>query len=324
MAELKNTFSWSFSAAEDFDLCRRKRFWAKYAMWGGWSPDASPLQKAAYRLGKMENAWSVLGRAVEDAVMWALRRKQAGVAVTAEEAYENGARPHLIRAWTESRKKLYLQNPKKHICLREHYYRNWPPDRESEVMEAIKAQARACIQNFMDKVLPRLASVDPTQELRVAVIGSGGDPESFVFNGIKIYAIPDYVYRKGDRLQIHDWKAGRAKDSHEAQLKLYGLWAQVKHGFNPGQVDIFIEYLAKGTVKQLALSAGDLEDVKTRIAESVGEMADYLVDTDMARNQPLPQEDWDLTLDFRCCRQCNFLELCLQDPAYPKDTPASA
>jgi hypothetical protein len=316
MAELKNTFSWSFSAAEDFDLCRRKRFWAKYAMWGGWSAEASALQKDAYRLGKMENAWSTLGRAVEDAVMWALRRHQAGVAVTAEEAYEHGARPHLIRAWTESRKKLYLQNPKKHICLREHYYQEWPTARETEVMEAVKAQARACIDHFMETVLPRLAHVNPAQEIRVAIIGSGGDPESFTLNGMKIYAIPDYVYRDGDRLHIHDWKAGKAKESHAEQLKLYGLWAQVKHGVPPDKVDIFIEYLAEGTLRQLALTEEDLEAVKTRISDSVSEMTDYLVDNDLARNLPLPQEDWDLTLDYRCCRLCNYVELCKKDAEY--------
>jgi hypothetical protein len=319
MAELRNTFSWSFSAAEDFDLCRRKRYWAKYAMWGGWSPNASPLQKDAYRLGKMDNAWSTLGRAVEEAVMWALRRHQAGVAVTVDEAYENGARPHLNRAWTESRKKLYLQNCKKHICLREHYYQEWPAERETEIIEAVKAQARTCITHFMEKVLPRLSHLNPTHEIRVAVIGSGGDPESFDFEGMKIYAIPDYVYREGDRLHIHDWKAGKAKDSHAEQLKLYGLWAQIKHGVSPDKVDIFIEYLAEGSCRQLALTADDLEAVKTRIRDSVSEMTDYLQDNDIARNQALPQQDWDLTLDYRCCRLCNYVELCRKDPDYSPD-----
>jgi hypothetical protein len=133
---------------------------------------------------------------------------------------------------------------------------------------------------------------------------------------MKIYAIPDYVYRDGDRLHIHDWKAGKAKESHAEQLKLYGLWAQVKHGVPPDKVDIFIEYLAEGTLRQLALTEEDLEAVKTRISDSVSEMTDYLVDNDLARNLPLPQEDWDLTLDYRCCRLCNYVELCKKDAEY--------
>lgn len=188
-------------------------------------------------------------------------------------------------------------------------------------MDAVKQQCRVCIANFMQTVLPRLAGVSPADEVRVAVIGSGGDPESFQLDGIKVYAIPDYVYRKGDRLQIHDWKSGKVKTSHEAQLTLYGLWAREKHGVPPDRVDIWIEYLATGEVKPLTITEADLDDVRARIAASVAEMADYLVDGDLARNEPLPQEDWDLTLDFRSCRQCNFLELCRQDPAYPQTPP---
>ena len=321
MAELSNTFSWSFSAAEDFDICRRKRYWAKYAMWGGWESEATPLQKDAYRLSKMDNAWSVLGRAVEEAVMWSIRRAQAGLNPTPEEAYEAAARPYLNRAWTDSRRKRYLENPKRFIALREHYYGDWTPEREQEIIEALKVQSRRCLDQFHQTVLPRLRTVRPEDELRIAIIGSGGEPESFEFDAIKVYAIPDYAYRAGQRLHIHDWKAGRIRESHEEQLTLYGLWALVKHGFPPEQVDIFIEYLAEGVTRHLTLTADDLERIKERIRLSVEEMADYLVDRDIKRNEPLPQAEWELSQDLSLCRRCNFLELCQKDPDYP---PAGA
>ena len=84
MAELKNTFSWSFSASSDFEDCRRKRYWAKYAMWGGWERNAEPLQKAAYRLTKMDSRFSLRGQAAEEAVLYALRETQRGNAVTVD------------------------------------------------------------------------------------------------------------------------------------------------------------------------------------------------------------------------------------------------
>ena len=37
-------------------------------MWGGWKTDASDLTRAAYRLGKMENRFTLQGNAVERAV----------------------------------------------------------------------------------------------------------------------------------------------------------------------------------------------------------------------------------------------------------------
>jgi len=317
MGELQNTFSWSFSAAEDFDICRRKRYWAKYAMWGGWEADADPLCKDAYRLSKMDNAWSVLGRAVEEAVMWSIRRAQAGLNPTPEEAYEAATRPFLNRAWTDSRRKRYLENPKRFIALREHYYGEWTPEREQDIIDALKAQSRRCIEQFHQKVLPRLRNVRPEHEIRIAIIGSGGEPESFEFEKIKVYAIPDFAYRVGNRLHIHDWKAGKIRDSHEEQLKLYGLWAQVKHGVPPESVDIFIEYLAEGITRHLTITPDDLEHIKERIRLSVQEMTEYLVDGDIERNIPLPPADWEFSQDLALCRQCNFLELCRKDPDYP-------
>ena len=55
MGKLKNIFSWSFSAGEDFDQCRRRHYWKKYGSWGGWDASASPEIKKAYLLKNMNN-----------------------------------------------------------------------------------------------------------------------------------------------------------------------------------------------------------------------------------------------------------------------------
>ena len=48
----KSVFSWSFSAAEDFEQCRRRRYWSKYAMWGDGKLPLRMSRKTAYRLLK--------------------------------------------------------------------------------------------------------------------------------------------------------------------------------------------------------------------------------------------------------------------------------
>lgn len=310
MAELKNTFSWSFSAAEDFDECRRKRYWAKYAMWNGWKDDASELQRTAYRLSKMENTYSILGRAVEESAVWVIRQHQAGAPYSVDAAYEAAAKPFLNRAWKDSRTGLWKQNPRRHFCLREHYYGSWDEERQKQHVAAMIAHARRCIGVFIESVLPRLAHVRREQEVPVAVIGSGGDPESFAWNGVKIYAIPDYVYRDGPRFCIHDWKSGKPRERHRDQLNLYGLWAAEKHRAAPDAIAVSIEYLQDGTADARTLTPADLDAVKALIEGSVMEMAEYLVDGDIARNEPLPREDWDLSPDRRPCSLCNFYELC--------------
>ena len=309
MGELKNTFSWSFSAAEDFDQCRRRRYWSKYGMWGGWARNASPEQKAAYRLCKMDNSWGLMGQATENAIMWVLRQHQQGKPVDADAAWNAVARPFLTRKWNESKEGNWRSSPKQFCCLREHYYGTF--ENENEMKRRIAAQIQNCISNFIEKVLPRIGHIPASQEILIALPEQGGDVENFEYEGVKIYAIPDYAYRVGNEVHVHDWKAGKIKaDQHRLQLSLYALWALVKHGANPENVFLYVEYLNEGQVLPFQVSEEELEETRAVIGESVGEMSEYLEDCDRNRNMPLPKEEWELTFDRTNCMQCNFLELC--------------
>ena len=311
MSELKNTFSWSISAREDFNECRRRRYWAKYGMWNGWNERASEIQRAAYRLGKMENRFTILGNAVELGVNWLIREMQAGRARGAEEAYEAAAKPFLNRCWSESLQGLWAKSPKKFCCLHEHYYGGLDKDREkSKVMtDEMIARAKLCLANFIAQVLPGLSPVKKEQEIAVSTVAAG-DPESFMLEEIKIYAIPDYAYLRDGKLHIHDWKSGGARESHGDQMAVYGLWAAVKHKIAPEAVNIHLEYLSRGATESRSLTGASLEEAQAMIRASVGEMAEYLVEGDLRRNEPLPKEDWEMCAELDTCRKCNFYELC--------------
>ena len=56
--------------------------------------------------------------------------------------------------------------------------------------------------------------------------------------------------------------------------------------------------------------SGSLEEAQAMIRASVGEMAEYLLEGDLRRNEPLPKEDWEMCADLDTCRKCNFYELC--------------
>lgn len=310
MAELINKFSWSFSAAEDFEECRRKRYWSKYASWKGWDAKASEVQRKAYRLNKMENRFTLQGRAVELAVRWVLRQTQQGQTVTLEQAYEQIARPFLNQAWKESKEKLWQGDPKNRRCLHEHYYPELHTKPEKEWIAALTEQVKRCIANFVAQVLPRLAGIRPDQEVAIADPEKAGDPESFELEGLKVYAIPDYVYHVEDQWHIHDWKSGRPKLEHQDQLAVYGLWANLKHQVPPEDILVYLEYLNEGVVACEPVTSEMLENIKEKIRVSVADMADYLEGGDRKRNLPLPREDWDLAPTRQPCRSCKFYELC--------------
>ncbi|NQT02202.1 MAG: PD-(D/E)XK nuclease family protein [Planctomycetes bacterium] len=309
MAELINTFSWSVSASRDFDECRRKRYLARYAMWNGWKDQATDIQRAAYRLSKMENRFILQGNAVEMAVIWAIRQQQEGKAVTMDQAYAVAARPFLNQCWKESSKKMWKSNPKKFCCLQEHYYPEHNTQPESEMTARMIDEIKQCLSNFIQEGLPRFKGIEEAQEVKIATVDSG-DPESFQFEGLKIYAIPDYVYKKDDQIHIHDWKSGNPRPFHNDQMALYSLWANVKHNAPVGNIHVHLEYLLSGTVQSAVLTKNEFQKISRLIRCSVAEMAEYLVDGDIRKNKPLPQEDWEMAADIYACKRCKFFELC--------------
>jgi len=311
MGQLKNTFSWSFSASEDFEACRRRRYWGKYGMWNGWSRTASPEQKTAYRLCKMDNRWGLMGQAAENAIMWVLRQHQQGIPVDAEAAWKTIARPFMTKKWNESNEGNWRNSPKRFCCLRGHYYKTLDGEEEKEAKRQLAAQIQNCIANFIDKVLPRVGTINPNQEFQIATAETGGDVEHFIYEGVKIYSIPDYAYKNGDEVHIHDWKAGKIKaEQHRTQLSLYALWAMVKHGAKLENIFLYVEYLNEGQVLPFQLTEAEMDAAKALMSDSVGEMTEYLVDHDRTKNEPLPKGEWELTIDPSNCGQCNFYELC--------------
>lgn len=311
MAKIINVFSWSHSAAGDFENCRRKRYWSKYGAWGGWEADATQECKTAYRLNKMTNRFCLYGVAAEDAVMWMLRAHQQGRSVSVDEAFDAVARPQLRKAWDESTGKVW-QRYAKAACLHEHYYPQFCELGEREIMRQIAEVVKSCLKNFQEIVLPRLATVTPDMEIAVGVVGKG-DPEHFMFEGIKIYAIPDYVYVEDGIWHIIDWKSGAPKAEHLEQLALYALWAQIKHGISPEQIQLRLEYLQHGTHEAFTVSSSELDLVRARILESVQDMTQYLEDGDLSKNLALPKMEWDMCYEPGICRQCNFYELCRRE-----------
>ncbi len=308
MAELKNTFSWSFSAAADFDECRRRRYWSKYGMWGGWNRNADPDTKKAYQLNKMTNRWGLMGVATENTIMRVLRQHQAGNPISVDEAYHTVARPFLLQSWKESKNRDWGKNPKRFCNLHGHYY-GTIADEKSAVGE-IRDQVKNCVHNFISTVLPRIGNVTVEQELPIRTPDRGGDPEHITWNGIKMYVIPDYAYRIGNVFHIHDWKAGKVKASHREQLGLYAIWAREKFRARPEETFLYVEYLNEGQVAPFQLGAEDFRTLEARIEGSVAEMTEYLVDFDRGKNEPLPKEDWELATDPASCRHCAFYELC--------------
>lgn len=310
MANLRNELSWSFSAAGDFEICRRKRYWSKYIAWGGWNQDANPIRQAAYRLNKMDSRFTLQGKVVEKALLWMLQEQQAGRPVTADAAYEQVARPELNAAWKQSKSGAWRDDPKRNCCLHEHYYPAHHEVAEADWTATLREQVQHGLRQAETTVLPRLAHVQAADVVALDAPETTKKMEGFDWEGVMIYAVPDYVYRQGDTWHIHDWKTGKPKPEHLGQVALYGLWAHRKHAVPPENITVYLEYLQEGRVAAEPITADLLASVEDSIKSSIYDMLDYLEDGDPKRNEPRPKEEWDMTPDRTICKRCNFYELC--------------
>ncbi|MCX7847179.1 MAG: PD-(D/E)XK nuclease family protein [bacterium] len=311
MAELKNSFCWSFSQAKDFAECKRRYYWNRYGFWGGWESTAPVEARTAYRLKQLRNKWSLVGDIVEATIQEQLERQMVGAPVSLAAAMAR-AQEALRRAWREHVSEQWRNDPKHCTCIRELYYQEIPSE-ASATREAwadqVRGRVETCLRNFFAHVLPRLKDVRTDEVLPVAR-PTQGDPEHFHVGQVKVYAIPDYAYRRGGQVHIHDWKTGMRREEHRRQLAIYGLWAQRKHEVKAEEVRLYAEYLESGESECAPYDVTVASATYELIMNSVQEMRQYLVDGDVERNEPLPKEAFAKTEDLSRCRQCNYRELC--------------
>jgi len=280
-------------------------------MWGGWNPGAPEDAKTAYRLKQMQNKWSLIGDAVEEAVLDALERRRVGAEFSVDASLDL-AMKKLRTAWTNHCSEAWKAKPKKCTCISEIYYGEISisaSDDRDEWGKLVKQRTEICLKNFYQHVLPRLPEVT-FEDIVMFARPEQGDPEHFHVGNIKVYTIPDWVYRRGAEFIIHDWKTGARREKHKEQLQFYGLWAQKKHNVSLDNIQLFVEYLESGEYSEIEYSSEIANRLCDKINLSVREMKKFLKDGDIEKNEPLGIDEFPKTQDYSRCKNCNYRELC--------------
>ena len=301
---MSQDFTWSYSSAVEFEVCRRKRFWKHYAGQGGEKPEAPAESRRVCFLSRLENLPCLVNCAVKESILWSLHRLQQGREVDVDSAYCAVARPFLNQRWQSSRSGTWREQSGA-ACLREHYYGQWTPEEERHQAGLAAELVRKCLDQFIQRVWPRLQSVDPASEICTDAV-----PGSFDLEGVPIIAIPDYAYRCDAGICIHEWKSGPRCAGNARQIGVYGLWAHKTLEVASGEVLLFLEYLGDGALAAARFNQQNLLQTIAYIEASVADMSEYLVDGDRHKNRPVPREEWDISMDEQICRRCNFYELC--------------
>jgi hypothetical protein len=304
--QITNDFTWSKSRHEKFNECARAYYYHYYGSWNGWLPEANHAVKELWILKKLSNRFTWAGKTVHDTIGSALRAMRAGRELDPE-FYIQRAHLRMRQEWKDSSAKNYwtLEGRRYFAGLVEHEYSE-PIEREVWATNW-KNVEQALRWFFASPWLARARALKPDQWIEVDE--NRPDETCFPLDGVKVFAIPDFVYRDDEgRAVLVDWKTGHARDGYDDQVLGYALYLSLRYGFSPERISATLVYLNDGIEKTVQIDAAALERFKATARESIGRMKAML--SDPAKNVPRPIEAFAMTENLEKCKHCVFRRAC--------------
>lgn len=301
MSALANEFSWSHSRHETFQACLKRYYFAYYASWGGWDDRAPARARELYRLKRLSTRQQWAGHHAHQAIEFLLknaRRDPSGeIAASAEPRQVDLMR----REFRDSRAGAYRADPVHVPGLFEHEYQL---DVSAEEWKATVDRVARAIRQFLASELWREIQGLPDDAF-LAVERRA----HFLLDGLKIFAVPDLVVRRGGQVVIYDWKTGgSALAEHRTQLGVYALLALDRWTAAPGEIEAIAYHPVLDQRETFAFSAGDLETLREFIRDSADEMLFPLANPET--NDAGDGTDFDCAADEAPCKTCPFLRAC--------------
>lgn len=291
--------SWSISKLNTFHQCKRKYYYSTYAHWRGWEYSSSELAKTAYRLNKLQNIHTISGIYIHSSIKSMLKSE----ILTPQEMYKEITRKikDTCKQSLRSRNE-WIKKPNKSIMLQEYYY-------DGKLEEVLIEEIKERIWNSCNNIFRSWSFREITEE-KVELIEIEEDSfNSFEFNGTKIYALLDVLYKFENEYVIVDWKTGNPDDEeHRLQMLVYTLYILSKHnGVKLGQIRCVDEYLMTGERYTNYFTRRDIEEIEKYISESMQNQGKYIGDIEI--NKPKLIEYFPKNTSG-LCKSCNFRELC--------------
>lgn len=308
---LTNDFSWSKSRHEKFHECLRAYYLHYYHSWGGWEPDAPDEARRLYVLKKLSNRYSWAGRVVHEAIRDSLIGTRFGRTIDPARMIEKAHRL-MQRDYLYSLRKRYWTEPyRRHFRgLVEHEYGE-PISRDDWRQNWENARA-ALSWFFQSRWMSVARALKPEQWLEVD--SASFEDSSFVLDGVKVFAIPDFAYLDSDgAVMVVDWKTGKARAGHDDQVLGYALYVASRYQVPAQTVRTSLVYLNEGIEELVRIDGQVLMDFQDRFQRSVASMRSLLLD--WAGNAPRPESAFPMTADLALCARCAFRRACGREGA---------
>ena len=131
----------------------------------------------------------------------------------------------------------------------------------------------------------------------------------FLLDGLKVFAVPDLVVRRGGQVVVYDWKTGVADlAEHRAQLGVYALLALDRWTAAPAEIETVAYNPVLDRREIFAFSADDLETLREFVRDSADEMLFPLENPEA--NDAGDGSNFDCAAGDEPCKTCPFLRAC--------------
>ena len=310
MGDITNDFTLSPSACSVVRSCMREWYHRAYGSWGGWNRaglDHRPRLTYCLKQGRAVNAQ--VGLLVHDAALtmvWAGTERDLGQMLV-------GTALGKLEQWRDvAAAGVWQTEPKNHPMCVEFFYDEWVDWRAAE------EHIRACIASLagndnLKRIRDTPRTVSPIVRAENLDVLNVHVPELGIT--VPFFVMPDVAYHywsDGEWAGYHavDWKTGRPNDKDEAQVQFYGLWLKTR--FPDDDCSTELVYLTPQTTsKILEVDEASIEDAKRQIAEVVLVASRYVVDGDLTRNEPLPEDEFPMLPEGHSrCKHCAYRRLC--------------
>ncbi len=301
MSPLANEFSWSHSRHELFQTCLKRYYFAYYAAWGGWDPQAPARTRELYLLKRLSTRQQWAGHHAHLAIESLLKQARKDPDGTLAASLEARQIDNMRGEFRDSRAGTYRTDPVHLTGLFEHEYRLEVPPAE---WKAIVDRVGTAIRHFLASDLWQVFRSLPDDAFL-----SVERRAHFILAGLKVHAIPDLAIRREGRVEIYDWKTGESDpETHRTQLGVYALLATDRWTASPAEISATVFNPVLDRRATFRFTAEDLDTLREFIHDSADEMLFPLEDPET--NAAGDGSAFDCTRSDEPCKTCPFLRAC--------------
>jgi len=281
-------FSWSSSRSRLFEECELCYGLYYYTAHNGWLDSSTPLSQAAYRYKATRSVEQRLYQSITSAIYDHFYKDSFS-----KEAFKSEVRGDLNRAFKASKdfKKKWYESPKHVPMLTEMIEGGELP---KELIQDISDKMSLSIDSFFDSKTVKEAKsckILNLSRFNKFKLKDFQKPGSLI-DGLTVFVGIHLLYTRKDGKIVAVNFHTNDNESHIDQLGSIALYLLNEYDVSLSDIIIRDELLESGTFVEHTVTKEDINEMFEVIADSVGMMAEYVVDGDIKKNEGLPIKEF--------------------------------